>query len=469
MSRILIVDDEPGVRESLRMLFKGTHEAVLAADGPAALACVADGPIDLVLLDLVMPGMDGLDVLRRLRELRPDLPVVMLTATRTVRTAVDAMKLGAVDYLTKPFDVDELALVVRRALAGGTEPAPAAARREAIPVPAAPAGPLRREADRVSPFRPRPAAAPTLPRTAIARLILGESPRMQAVRALVEQVARRRTTVLITGESGTGKEVVARAIHAASPRAQAPFVAVNCAAIPESLLESELFGHERGAFTDAKTQRAGRFEQANGGTLFLDEVGELPLGAQAKLLRVLEEPTFERVGGTRSVTVDVRLVAATNQDLKAMVAERKLREDLYYRLAVVPIALPPLRERREDIPVLARHFLAQHASDLPGARFTDEALARLASLDWPGNVRELRNAVERAVALATCAEIGMEDLPIHLDGERPTLRTERLSEAVLGGAMAFGAAEAEFERRLIVDALRRTGFVQTHAAQLLGI
>ncbi len=306
------------------------------------------------------------------------------------------------------------------------------------------------------------------PAAAIAELLLGESPRMHAVRALVEQVARRRTTVLVTGESGTGKELVARAIHAASPRAQGPFVAVNCAAIPETLLESEIFGHERGAFTDAKAQRAGRFEQAHGGTLFLDEVGELPLGAQAKLLRILEEPTFERVGGTRSLTVDVRLVAATNQDLKRMVAARTLREDLYYRLAVVPVVLPPLRERREDVPVLARYFLAQHGDDLPAA-FTDEALAKLATLDWPGNVRELRNAVERAVALATRPLIGVEDLPIRLEGERPAPAAERLSEAVLGGAMRFGAAEAEFERRLILDALGRTGFVQTHAAELLGI
>jgi two-component system response regulator AtoC len=487
MPRALIVDDEPGVRESLRMILKGTCESEGAADGPAALARLADDPVDLVLLDLVMPGMDGLEVLRRLRAGHPGLPVVMLTATRTVRTAVEAMKLGAADYLTKPFDVDELLLVVRRVLAGGGRDAqPTAAAREAERAgeagspPGSRGGRLRSAPGSEGGLRALsppdsegglamlPARGREGGATDAGTLLLGESPRMQAVRALVAQVARRRATVLVTGESGTGKEVVARAIHAASPRAAGPFVAVNCAAIPESLLESELFGHEKGAFTDAKAQRAGRFEQAHGGTLFLDEVAELPLTAQAKLLRVLEEPTFTRVGGSRSVTVDVRLVAATNQDLRAMVAQRRLREDLYYRLAVVPIVLPPLRERREDIPVLARQFLALHADELPGASLSEAALARLAAYDWPGNVRELRNVVERAVALARGPVIGGDDLPIG-EGPGPRGGESGLKEAVLGGELPFDEAEAEFERALILEALRKTNFVQTRAAELLGI
>ncbi len=468
MARILIVDDEPSVREALRMVFKTDHEPLPAADGPAALTQLAEGPVDLVLLDVVMPGMDGLEVLRAIRAAYPMLPVVMLTATRTVRTAVDAIKLGALDYLTKPFDVDELRLVVRKALA----PAPQAPGRAVLDPdaptsastpspPPGPASPARRSgvADASGPAG-RPAAGAKL---------LGEAPSTQAVRGLVEQVARRRATVLITGESGTGKEVVARAIHAASLRATGPFVAVNCAAIPETLLESELFGHERGAFTDAKAQRLGRFELAHGGTLFLDEVGELPLAAQAKLLRVLEDQTFIRVGGSRGVTVDVRVIVATNQDLRAMVAAHRFRDDLYYRLAVVPIRLPPLRERREDIPMLARHFLALHADELPGATFTDDALALLTGHDWPGNVRELQNVVERAVALAKGPAIGLDDLPVHLAGERPLSSLGSLREAVLGGELRFDDAEAEFERELILDALRRTNYVQTQAAALLGI
>ncbi len=451
MARILIIDDEPSVRDALRMVFKADHETVSAADGPAALAQLADGPVDLVLLDVVLPGMDGLEVLRAIRAAYPALPVVMLTATRTVRTAVDAIRLGAVDYLTKPFDVDELRLVVRKALAVPAAPPP----------PGGSASPAHRSA--------ATAANGSAGRYATGAKLFGEAPSMQAVRALVEQVARRRATVLITGESGTGKEVVARAVHAASPRATGPFVAVNCGAIPETLLESELFGHERGAFTDAKAQRLGRFELAHGGTLFLDEVGELPLAAQAKLLRVLDDPTFIRVGGSRSVTVDVRVIAATNQDLFAMAAARRFRDDLYYRLAVVPIRLPPLRERREDISTLARHFLALHADELPGATFTDDALALLTGYDWPGNVRELLNVVERAVALAKGPAIGPDDLPVHLAGERPLSPLGSLREAVLGGELRFDDAEAEFERGLILDALRRTNYVQTQAAALLGV
>jgi DNA-binding NtrC family response regulator len=468
MPRILIVDDEVGVREAVRIALSGAHDVTTAPDGTTALARAAEEPVDLVLLDLVMPGMDGLDVLRRLRAAHPTLPVLMLTATRTVRSAVDAMKHGAADYLTKPFDVDELLHAVRRALLGAA-PRAAAGRAASepgevgsLPLARGSALPRERRGGGVSDVAHGGRAG------AESHVLLGESPRMLAVRGLIDQVARRRATVLVTGESGTGKEVVARAIHAASPRAAGPFVAVNCAAIPDGLVESELFGHERGAFTDAKSARPGRFEQAHDGTLFLDEVGDLPLAAQAKLLRALEEPAVVRVGGTRSVAVDVRLVAATNRDLRTLVAERRFREDLYYRLAVVPLALPPLRERREDVPVLARYFLERHADDLPGARFTEAAFARLSGHDWPGNVRELRNVVERAVALSVSPVIGPEALP--LDGGDPRAPSvSGLRDAVLDGGLPFDEAEAEFERQLIVDALARSGFVQTRAAQLLGI
>src|SRR5215470_10690751 len=327
--RVLIVDDEASVRESLRLILKDRAQVVLAASGEEALEAVAARPFDVMLLDILMPGVDGLEVLERVRA-RAQVPqVIMLTATKTVKTAVRAMKLGAFDYVTKPFDVDELIVLVERA-------AQSAALLQEVTA-------LRQEVGQRYSFDH----------------IIGRSPPMQAVLSTVSRVAPLRTTVLLTGESGTGKEVIAKAIHYNSPRASGPLVAINCAAIPDNLLESELFGHERGAFTDAHARKPGHFESAHRGTIFLDEIGEMNPGTQAKLLRVLEQGTFTRVGGSQAVTVDVRVIAATNRDLDKSMQDGTFRPDLYFRLNVVSIHLPPLRERREDLALLIRHFLAR--------------------------------------------------------------------------------------------------------------
>ena len=331
MPRVLVVDDERGVQESLRMLLKDECEVVVASNADEALARVAEAPPDLVLLDLVMPGRSGLDLLSELREHDLVAPVVVLTATKTVATAVEAMKRGAADYITKPFEIDALRIKVRQLLE----------RRE-----------LEREVARL---RDEVAGRARLGR------LLGRCAAMQELFRAIERVAESRASVLIRGESGTGKELVARAIHELGPRREKPFVAVNCAAIPESLMESELFGHERGAFTDAREQRIGKFESAHGGTLFLDEIGEISPAVQAKLLRVLQERTIERLGGSRSIEVDVRILAATNRDLEASIADGHFRADLYYRINVVPLVVPPLRARREDIPLLVEHVLPRQA------------------------------------------------------------------------------------------------------------
>src|SRR5579885_3343667 len=367
--RVLIVDDEPGVRMAVSMALKDLYEPVAVASGTEALDALAAGPVDVVLLDIVMPGMDGMQALEEIRARWPQLPVVMLTATKTVKTAVEAMKLGAFDYVTKPFDVEELRVILEKATAN------AALVREVEA--------LRSEVGRRYQLEN----------------IIGRSPKMQEVFKTVLTVAPLKTTVLITGESGTGKELVAKAIHYGSQRAARPLVTINCAAIPETLLESELFGHEKGSFTDAHTKKLGQFELAHGGTLFLDEIGEMGSATQSKLLRVLEHGEFLRVGGTKPVTVDVRIIAATNRDLEAGIRNGTFRADLYYRLNVVTVHLPPLRERRDDLLLLVRHFTALEAID---------ALLRY---PWPGNVRELENLVERMLVLTDSATIGVDDLP----------------------------------------------------------
>ena len=436
--RAMIVDDEVGVRESLRMVLKDAYDLVLAGSGTEALEVVAKAAPDVVLLDIVMPGMDGMEVLEELRTRHPNLPIVMLTATKTVKTAVGAMKLGAYDYVTKPFDVEELRLILEKA----TENAA-----------------LVREVEEL--------------RTEVGRRyqienIVGRSARMQEVFRTVITVAPLKTTVMITGESGTGKELIAKAIHYGSPRARRPLVTLNCAAIPETLLESELFGHERGSFTDAHTKKLGQFELAHEGTLFLDEIGEMRPDTQAKLLRVLEHGEFLRVGGSKPISVDVRIIAATNRDLTLGIRDGTFRPDLYYRLNVVTVHLPPLRERRDDLVLLIRHFAQQKAKEMgiPEKILKPEAVDALLSYPWPGNVRELENLIERLLVLCESQSIGFQDLP------EQVRRTEQdpgsIKDQVLQGRKSLGTAVDEFEREIITEALLKTDFNQTRAADLLG-
>ena len=436
--RVLIVDDEPGVRESLRMVLKEGYEPFAVGSSGEALETLAATSVDVVLLDIVMPGMDGLQLLEELRVSFPNLPIVMLTATKTVKTAVGAMKLGAFDYITKPFDVDELRVILDKA----TE------RAELV-----------REVEEL--------------RSEVGRRyqldnIIGRSARMQEVFRTVLTVAPLKTTVLITGESGTGKELIAKAIHYQSPRGRRPLVTLNCAAIPETLLESELFGHEKGSFTDAHQKKLGQFEMAHEGSLFLDEIGEMGPGTQAKLLRVLEHGEFLRVGGTKPVTVDVRIIAATNRDLGAAIKDGTFRPDLFYRLNVVTVHLPPLRERRDDLILLIRHFAQSKARDMgiPEKTLKPETVDALLRYPWPGNVRELENLLERLLVLCEGPTIAFEDLPDQI--RRSEQDPGTIKEQVLEGRKSLGTAVDEFEREIILEALGQTSFNQTRAADMLG-
>ena len=430
--RILVVDDEPAQRELVSgFLRKRGFEVDEAAGGQPALARFTQEPFDLVLTDQRMPDLSGLDLLQRLRAVTPEAAVIVMTAYGTIETAVGAIKAGATDYLSKPINLDELLHRIeqvreRQRLLGENRELRAALE----------------ERHRVEG-------------------IIGDSGRMQEVLSMVKRVAGSDATVLIHGESGTGKELIARAIHHASPRAGGPLVAVNCAALPEGLLESELFGHEKGAFTGAAASRKGRFELADGGSIFLDEIGDLPLHLQVKLLRVLQERQFERVGGTRTIPVNVRVLAATHRNLEALVREGRFRDDLYYRINVVTLLLPPLRERREDLSPLIEHFLTRFAgkNDKTIRGLTREARDALLRYDYPGNVRELENLIERAVVLTRDEVIGKSDLPLSLDEQAPE------GEAPAG----LVAAVEGIERRMMRDALSRAGGVQTRAAELLGI
>src|SRR5262245_22964363 len=417
--RVLIVDDEAGVRESLRMVLKDTYEPVAVGSGAEALDALAAGPFDVVLLDIVMPGMDGLELLEEVRSRYARVPVIMLTATKTVKTAVGAMKLGAFDYVTKPFDVDELRVILDKATEN------AALVREVEE--------LRNEVGR---------------RYQLDNII-GKSPKMQEVFRTVHTVAPLKTTVLITGESGTGKELIAKAIHYGSPRMRKPLVTLNCAAIPETLLESELFGHEKGSFTDAHQKKLGQFELAHGGSLFLDEIGEMGPSTQAKLLRVLEHGEFLRVGGQKPVTVDVRIIAATNRDLQSAIKDQSFRPDLYYRLNVVSVHLPPLRERRDDLVPLIRHFVATKCRDMgiPEKIVRPEVVDCLLRYPWPGNVRELENLIERVLVLSEGATITLDDLPDQM--KRTDASPGNLREQVISGRRSLGDAVDEFEREII--------------------
>jgi DNA-binding NtrC family response regulator len=366
MRTILVVDDEKSVRDSIKMILEYEKYSVLFAEnGTKALSILKETPLDAVLLDIKMPGMDGIDVLRQIKSLQNDLPVIMISGHGTFETAVEATKLGAFDYLPKPLDRDKLLITLRNALE------------------------QKKLVSEVQKVREK-------------ELILGDSPKIKEILGVIHRVAPTDSRVLITGESGTGKELVAKAIHRASKRANMPLVEVNCAAIPAELIESELFGHEKGSFTGATTQRIGKFELANGGTLFLDEVGDMSLQAQAKVLRALEEGTIQRVGGTKTITVDVRVIAATNKNLPEEIKKQTFREDLYHRLNVIPINIPPLRERKEDIPILVKAFIEDlcNRNGIAKKTITDNVVKELMNLFWSGNIRELRNIIERLVIMS---------------------------------------------------------------------
>ncbi len=429
---ILIVDDEAPQREMIGgFLRKQGFDVALAASGQEALEIIRRGPVDLVLTDLRMPQMSGMEFLAEVKRLNPEIPVVVMTAYGSIESAVSAMKAGAYDYLSKPVDLDDLLHLVRKVEERQHLIAENRELRERL-----------KERYRLEG-------------------IVAESGAMQEVLSLVYRVAGSTATVLIRGESGTGKELIAQAIHYHSPRAKGPFIKVNCAALPETLLESELFGHVKGAFTGAIQDKAGRFEAAHGGTIFLDEIGDISPAIQAKLLRVLQDREFERVGSNRTLRVDVRILAATNQDLEAAVRNRRFREDLYYRLNVVPIYIPPLRERRQDIPPLIDHFLQKFSKEnrkrIQG--LTREARDALLKYDYPGNVRELENLIERAVVLCRGEVIGMGDLPL-------TFRAVEVEQEV---PPSLPALLEGIERRKILEALERSGWIQTKAAEELGI
>jgi len=440
---VLVVDDEEGVRASVRAILEETCDVLEAANGAQALEVMKAQEIDLVMLDQRMPGEAGIDVLPRIKAADPSTVVVIATAVRELRTAVEALKRGAYDYLTKPFDVDDILMLAQRALDKR------ALEREVLYLRSALAGGAPESGGVAGSFE----------------RMVGRHPEMARIYQLITQIATTPTTVLITGESGTGKELVARAIHARSERRGQPFVAVNVAAIPEALVESELFGHEKGAFTGAHAKKLGRFEMAHGGTVFLDEIGTLRLDLQAKLLRVLQEREIERLGGVRPVPVDVRILAATNVNLKSAVRARAFREDLYYRLNVVPIHVPPLRERREDIPALVEHFVRKIARecnrDVRGV--SAGALEVLTRYDWPGNVRELENVLHRAVVLARSPVIHLQDVP--LDVAMPETGS-RLGEDT---SPPLREAMEQFERQYILRVLEGTGWNVSRAARRLGV
>ena len=453
VGKILVVDDEQSMREFLAICLKrAKHEVIVASSGKEALDKLRDNAIDLVLTDLKMPGeVDGLGLLKIIKGggvRRAELPgttpspvdpeVILLTAFATTETAIAAMKDGAYDYLTKPFPVDELDAVIGRALEKRALVADNAALRDQL------AG-----------------------RARLAQL-LGKSRAMQKVFELITKIHSTKTNVLVTGESGTGKELVARALHSEGARSKEPFVAVNCGAIPSELMESELFGHKKGAFTGATADKRGLFSEADGGTLFLDEIGELSLGLQVKLLRALQERKIKTVGGNEEIEVDVRVVAATNRDLEAEVARGAFRSDLYYRLNVIELRLPPLRHRREDIPLLAEHFLRKFGAEHGRmVKLAPDAQRRLESYDYPGNVRELENIIERAVALSSGNTIGSDDLPsVKAAPAHPIVGAP--SEFPPEG-VDLDALVSDFERSWVVRALEKTGGVRKRAAQLLGI
>jgi two-component system response regulator HydG len=433
--KILVVDDEESHRIMLRaVLQEEGYDVTEAADGPEGIQAVEEGPFDVILLDIRMPTMDGIEALTEIRKISPFTPVLMMTAYASVKTAVEALRAGAFDYLTKPLDIEELKILVEKALEHDH------LREENLTL-------KERLGDRFDFSK-----------------IIGKSSKMKELFELLSQVAPTDATVLILGESGTGKELVANAIHHNSPRSGAPFIKVACAALPETLLESELFGHERGAFTGAVARREGRFQAAHGGSMFLDEVGEMSAATQAKLLRVLQEKEFEPLGSSRTIKVDVRVIAATNKDLAGEVREGRFREDLYYRLNVVPVLLPPLRERKEDIPALALHFFSiyreKNRKELK--EISGKALDLFIRYDWPGNIRELENCIERSVIMARGEIVAPADLPPQIQALAQEKQDQNISFPV-------GISLAEVEKALILKTLEDTGGNRSRAAEILGI
>ena len=437
MKKVLIVDDELGTRESLRMILKYDYELTIAQSGREALQILNDEAPSVILLDVMMPGEDGLEILEKIKQVST-VPVIMITALKEVKSAVKAMKIGAFDYITKPFNVDEIKIVVGKSLS----------TQELIEE----VNYLRAEIDKNYAFGN----------------IIGKSKAMREVFRLIKQTTDNRATVLISGESGTGKELVAKAIHYNGLRKDKPFVAINCAAIPDTLIESELFGYEKGAFTNAWERKIGRVELADQGTLFLDEIAELSLITQAKVLRFLQEKELTRIGGAKTIKVDTRLISATNKHLERALAEGRLREDFYYRINIIPIVIPPLRERKEDIPLLVTHFIGK-LNEREGTQIrgvSEEALEMLMNHYWPGNVRELENIMERMVALADGEVITTTQLPPQI---RDANKTGVLKGQILNGTITFPEAGEQFEKSVIVDALEKAHYVQTKAAELLGI
>jgi len=444
MSRILIVDDNETLGSGVvLMLQRMGHEGVAVSSGPQGLQRIKAQPFDLVITDYRMDEMDGLEVLEAVKALAPETDIMVMTAYGTIEIAVEAMKLGAIDFITKPFPHDGLRLKIEKVLE----------YREA-----------RRNNERLG-EQNRYLRAEIDGRYNFGEII-GQAAQMHAILAAVRKVAATESSVLIYGESGTGKELVARAVHYQSSRSEGAFVKVNCGALPSELVESELFGHEKGAFTSAVRQKKGRFELAEGGTIFLDEIGDVPLETQVKLLRVLQEKQYDRVGGEQTQDADVRVVAATNRPLKQMVEEGTFREDLFYRLEVIPLYLPPLRERREDIPLLVDHFMAKKCEEMniPLKHLTDEAIKGLGRYPWPGNVRELENVIERTIVLSDGAVVDYQDLPLVFD--ESVVDREGRGE---GGSIPLNERLDEMEREFIARAMDEANHVKTKAASLLGI
>ncbi len=437
MSTVLVIDDKKSMRDMLsQTLAAEGFDVDSVSSGTRGVDLASEKSFDVVVTDLMMPDMDGIKVLSRIRERDPETAVIMMTAYATVENAVEAMKLGAFDFVTKPFDTSHLTFLIRRAL----EQRQLEAENEI----------LKEELEITHGYDE----------------IIGDSTRMHEVMRLITKVASSDTSVLLLGESGTGKELFARAIHKTSPRAEKPFIAINCAAIPHELLENELFGSEKGAFTSSHAKKMGKFEVANHGTIFLDEIGDMDIALQAKLLRVLQDREFERLGGTQSIKVDVRVIAASNADLKEAIAEKRFREDLFYRLSVFPVTIPPLRDRREDVPALAQHFLEKYCREMgkPKMRISKEALNLMDKYNWPGNVRELENTIERAIILCEGKVIGTDHLAIRL----PTVEEIRLREGA--GLKEVGHhAQMVAERAMIIRVLKDTKGNKRKAAEILQI